>query len=47
MENELIEIRKKLKKYNQEHLLEHYEKLDETHKKELIKQINNIDFSLI
>lgn len=47
MENELIEIRKKLKKFNQEHLLEHYEKLDETHKKELINQINNIDFPLI
>lgn len=47
MENELIEIRKKLKKYNQEHLLEHYERLDQAHKKELIKQINNIDFSLI
>ena len=36
-----------LKKYGQEHLLNHYEKLDEKHKQELLKQIENIDFELV
>lgn len=36
-----------LKKYGQEHLLNHYETLDDIHKKELLKQIQTIDFELI
>jgi len=36
-----------LKKYGQEHLLNHYETLDDVHKKELIKQLENIDFELV
>ena len=36
-----------LKKYNQEHLLNGYNNLDEKHQKELLKQIANIDFELI
>lgn len=36
-----------LKKYNQEHLLNGYENLDEKKKKELLEQILNIDFELI
>ncbi|MCI8383814.1 MAG: hypothetical protein HFJ33_02960 [Clostridia bacterium] len=36
-----------LKKYGQEHLLNHYDRLDDTHKKELLCQIENIDFELI
>ena len=36
-----------LKKYGQEHLLNHYETLDDTHKKELLQQIENINFELI
>lgn len=41
------EIQSILKKYGQEHLLNHYENLDETHKKELLEQIQKIDFELI
>ncbi len=41
------EIKKILKKYNQEHILNNYKNLDEKNKKELINQIKNIDFSLI
>lgn len=41
------EIQSILKKYGQEHLLNHYETLDETHKKELLHQIEKIDFELI
>lgn len=47
MDSELEEIKATLKKYNQEHLLNHYNGLDENHKKELINQIKNIDFALI
>ncbi|MCI8641335.1 MAG: UDPGP type 1 family protein [Clostridia bacterium] len=47
MDNILDEDRAILKKYNQEHLLNGYEKLDEKHKKELLNQIANIDFELI
>ena len=41
------EIQTILKKYNQEHLIEHYETLDENNKKKLLNQIKNIDFALI
>ncbi len=41
------ELQNILKKYGQEHLLNHYESLDEAHKKELLKQIEQIDFELI
>ncbi len=47
MDRELEDIKAILKKYGQEHLLNHYDKLDDHHKKELIEQIKNIDFSLI
>lgn len=46
MDDKLEEIKNILKKYNQEHLLNHYETLDETHKKELLEQIEEIDFEL-
>lgn len=36
-----------LNKYNQEHLLEFYEELSDKEQKELINQIENIDFNLI
>lgn len=47
MDSKKEEIKNQLKKYGQEHLLDHYETLDETHKKELLEQIENIDFELI
>ena len=46
MDSNVEEIKAILKKYGQEHLLNHYEKLDEKHKKELLKQIEEIDFEL-
>ena len=47
MEYNIEEIKRKLKKYGQEHLLNFYDTLDKKRKEELIKQINNIDFELI
>ena len=47
MDENLNEIKWTLKKYGQEHLLNGYDNLDEKKKKELLKQINNIDFELI
>ena len=47
MEREIEEIEMILKKYGQEHLLNHYDTLDDNRKKELINQIKNIDFALI
>lgn len=47
MVNELDEVRAKLKKFNQEHLLNGYEKLDEIKKQKLLNQILDIDFELI
>ena len=44
MDKNLGEIRALLKKYNQEHLLNGYEKLEENKKKKLLKQIKGIDF---
>ena len=47
MDITLEEVEAILKKYNQEHLLNGYEKLEERKKKELLEQISNIDFELI
>ncbi len=47
MEKDLEEIKFILKKYNQEHLLNGYDKLDENKKKQLLHQLNLIDFELI
>ena len=47
MDNEIEELKITLKKYNQEHLLNHYKNLDDSHKKQLIDQIKNIDFTLV
>ncbi len=47
MDDKLEEIKNILKKYGQEHLLNHYEQLDEMHKKELINQIKEIKFELV
>lgn len=47
MDYELEEIRHKLKKYNQEHLLNFYDSLDERKQEQLLKQIEEIDFELI
>ena len=47
MDKDLDEIKWTLKKYGQEHLLNGYDKLDEKKQKELLKQINEIDFELI
>ena len=47
MDNELEDIKTLLKKFNQEHLLDHYSNLDEKKKKELLNQISSIDFELI
>lgn len=47
MKNTLEEVRIILKKYNQEHLLNRFEELDENKQKRLIDQILNIDFELI
>ena len=47
MSEDLEEAKTILKKYQQEHLLNHYEKLDDIHKKKLLEQIKNIDFELM
>lgn len=47
MDKNLGEIRALLKKYNQEQLLNGYENLEESKKKELLKQIEGIDFELM
>ena len=47
MDNTLEEVKSILKKYNQEHLLNGFENLDEKKKKKLLEQILNIDFDLI
>ena len=46
MEERLEEIKSILRKYEQEHVLNNYDKLDDRKKEELIKQIENIDFEL-
>ena len=40
-------VLEKLKKYNQEHLLEFYNELNEEEKKDLLSQISKIDFEYI
>lgn len=47
MDSTLEEVKELLRKYNQEHLLNGYENLDEKNKKILLEQILNIDFDLI
>lgn len=47
MESKLTNIKEKLKKYNQEHLLDFYDELDEIKKKKLISQLETIDFEKI
>ena len=47
MNYDIAEIKYKLKKYGQEHLLNFYDTLDENKKEELLKQINEINFELI
>ena len=47
MNIDINEIKEKLKKYNQEHLLLKYDNLNDSEKKYLIDQINNIDFELM
>ena len=43
MSSNLEEIKAILKKYGQDHLLNHYESLDEAHKQKLLNEIKNID----
>jgi UDP-N-acetylglucosamine/UDP-N-acetylgalactosamine diphosphorylase len=43
----ITDVKNKLKKYNQEHLLRFYDELDEDSKKGLLKQIDSIDFDLM
>lgn len=47
MDRRLEEAKAILKKYGQDHLLNHYEKLEEGKQKILLDQIQNIDFELI
>ena len=47
MDNNLEEVKALLRKYKQEHLLNHYDKLDKRKQKKLIEEINNIDFDLM
>ena len=47
MDENLETIRKTLKKYSQEHLLNGYERLDEVKQKQLLDQIQTTDFELI
>lgn len=47
MEEKYCEAQRILKQYNQEHLLNSYEKLEEKQKEELLKEILNIDFKQV
>ena len=47
MDINLEEVKDLLKKYGQEHLINHYDELDEKKKDILIRQIQNIDFELV
>ena len=44
---EYEEALKKLKKYNQEHILNRYKYLDDNKKEKIIKQIKRIDFDQV
>lgn len=41
------EIRSILKKYDQEHLLNHYDKLDERNQEKLLEELEKIDYNLV
>ncbi len=47
MEENLENVKEKLKKYGQEHLLLKYHDMDENTQEELLNQINSIDFELM
>ena len=47
MDERIKKVQSILKKYGQEHVLNHYETLDEMHQKELLEQIEQINFELI
>ncbi len=47
MVEKIEEIQSILKKYGQEHLLNHYQTLEEAKQKELLKQIEAINFELV
>ena len=47
MEYDIEEMKRKLKKYGQEHLLNFYDTLEEKKQKRLLEQIEGIDFELI
>ena len=47
MDGRIGEIKAVLKKYHQEHLLNHYETLDEVVKNKLLEQLENVDYELI
>ena len=47
MDNNLEEVKAILKKYQQEHLLNNYDKLDDRDKRKLLDQIQNINFELM
>ena len=47
MNKKIEEIKKKLKKYGQEHLLQKYDIMDEEQREELLNQIESIDFDLM
>ena len=47
MDKELEEVKKVLKKYNQEHLILKYDEMNKEEKKELLEEIKKIDFDLI
>ena len=47
MDERLNNIKAILKKYDQEHLLNNFEKLDDIHKEKLLEEIENIDFELM
>lgn len=47
MDEKVEKLQSILKKYGQEHLLNHYETLDEVHKQKLLNQIETINFELI
>lgn len=47
MDNEYSILKEKLEKYNQDHLLNSYEKLENDKKEKLLKQIRRIDFEQV
>lgn len=47
MKNAFINIKEKLEKYGQEHLLDFYNELTDLEKENLLNQLDNIDFELL